>query len=58
MNGDGDLDAKDVVAVAHHLGNKKGYNANADVNGDGAVTVKDLHIVIDCRFAAKHGGGG
>ena len=52
MDRDGDVDTKDVVAVAHRLG-KKPYSANADVNEDGKITVRDLHIVIRCRWEAK-----
>jgi hypothetical protein len=54
VDGDGDVDVRDVVAVAHQLG-KKNPDLRYDVTRDGKVNARDLLAVIACRFLEKHG---
>lgn len=54
MNGDGKVNAKDIVAVAKQLGRHRPYNAKYDVNEDGKVNVHDLLAVIGCYIIEKH----
>ena len=43
VNGDGEVNILDLVAVAAKFGEKEG--GNADVNGDGVVDIRDLVLV-------------
>jgi len=54
VDGDGDVDVRDLVGVAHHLGKKGRGNLQYDVNRDGKVDVVDLLIVNRCRKLARN----
>ncbi len=46
-DGDGDCDGADVALIAAHYGQRStdpGYDARADLTGDGAVTIEDLGL--------------
>jgi hypothetical protein len=48
VNNDGSVGCDDLTFVKKYFGTKvgqPGYNASADVNGDGVVNVLDLSIV-------------
>ena len=42
INGDGRVDAADLVLVSNYIGQTAPANLNVDVNGDGIVTIADL----------------
>lgn len=49
VDDDGDIDVRDLVAVAQHLGKKGRGNLQYDVNRDGKVDLADLLTVFKCR---------
>lgn len=59
VNGDGKIDAADIVELLNHLnGNPtKNYQANeADANNDGVVDLKDAEAISDMILAIKING--
>ena len=46
-NGDGDVDAADVVSVIEAMGKDYDTNKAADVNGDGVINVADVVYIIN-----------
>lgn len=52
INGDGVTDADDVYVLQGALGSNEGdanFVAEADLNGDGRVTVQDYGVLLDCN---------
>jgi hypothetical protein len=46
-NGDGDVNAADVVSVIEAMGKDYDTNKAADVNGDGVINVADVVYIIN-----------
>ena len=47
MNGDGNLDVLDVVALMNIILSEEGYNILGDMNDDGSLNVLDVVILAN-----------
>ncbi len=58
VNGDGEVDIRDLILVAQSFGDEATSNPDADLNGDGYITVRDMIIVAqtfgESTSAAPH----
>ncbi len=53
VNGDGKVDRKDLAKLISHLGRKASTLANADLDGDGRITISDFQFLRDAVFGGR-----
>ncbi len=53
VNGDGKIDRKDLAKLVLHLGRKASTLANADLDGDGRITISDFQFLRDAVFGGR-----